>query len=502
MDRYQRVSAGVSRRAFLAGSVAAGAALASCSRSPSQSPQARYDLTAAITRAETGRPHSGRTVTATLTPQQVTVDLGGVDAHTLAYGDTIPGPLIRAHVGDEVAVRVNNRLDHPTSVHWHGIALRNDMDGAEPATPDINSGQSFTYRFSTPHSGTYWAHPHTGLDADYGLYLPVIIDDPQEPGDYDAEWIVVLDDWTDGIGQSPQQIFDGLRGQHMGQMPGMGGMPMMSGVGSSSLLGGDAGDVRYPYYLINGRVPGAATSFTAKPAQRIRIRIINAASDTAFRVALAGHAMTVTHTDGYPVVPTEVDAVLMGMGERYDVVVTAGDGVFPLVAAAEGKNAVARALLITAAGKPPDPDFQPTELNRRVGTADAFTATPDVGLPLGQPDVNLQANLTGGMMNYDWAINGQPYGSNQPITIKQGQKTTLGLTNTTMMWHPMHLHGHTFQIIKADGSPGPRKDTAIVLPRQNVGVALLADNPGIWMLHCHNTYHQAAGMMTSLSYTV
>ena len=95
--------------------------------------------------------------------------------------------------------------------------------------------------------------------------------------------------------------------------------------------------------------------------------------------------MTVTHTDGYPVVPTEVDAVLMGMGERYDVIVTARDGIFPLVAAAEGKNAIARALLTTAAGTPPDPGFLPTELNRRVGTADVFTATPDVDLRLGQP---------------------------------------------------------------------------------------------------------------------
>ncbi|MDH6247460.1 multicopper oxidase family protein [Mycobacterium sp. OTB74] len=501
MSRYQRASTGLSRRAFLAGSVAAGAVLASCARSPSQSNQPSLDLKAAINRTDARRPHSGRTVTATLTPQQATVDLGGVNAHTLAYGDVIPGPLIRANVGDQVAVTVTNHLDHPTSVHWHGIALRNDMDGADPATANIDAGQSFTYRFSAPHSGTYWAHPHTGLDADYGLYLPVIIDEPRERGDYDAEWIVVLDDWTDSIGQSPQQIFDGLRGQQMGQMPGMGSMPTMGGVGSSSLLGGDAGDVRYPFYLINGRVPAAPTSFTAKPGQRIRIRLINAASDTAFRVALAGHAMTVTHTDGYPVVPTEVDAVLMGMGERYDVTVTAHDGVFPLVAAAEGKNAVARALLTTSAGASPDPGFQPTELNRRIGTVDMFTATPDVDLRLGQPDVNLQANLSGDMMHYDWAINGKPYGSNQPIGIKQGQKAMLSFTNSTTMWHPMHLHGHTFQIIKADGSPGARKDTAIVLPKQTLGVAILADNPGIWMLHCHNTYHQAAGMMTSLNYT-
>ena len=502
MDGYLSAPAGLSRRAFLAGSLASSLLLTSCdwSKTPPK-PAASYDLKAAIDRTEAARPHTGRTVTAALTPQQASVDLGGISVRTLAYGDTVPGPLIRANVGDEIAVTVNNRLDHPTSVHWHGIALRNDMDGADPATPDINTGQSFTYRFSAPRPGTYWAHPHTGLDADYGLYLPVIVDNPREAGAYDAEWIVMLDDWTDGVGQSPQQIFDDLRGQRMGQMPGMGGMPMMSGVGSSSLLGGDAGDVRYPVYLVNGRVPTAATSFTAKPGQRIRIRLINAASDTAFRVALAGHVMTVTHTDGYPVVPREVDAVLLGMGERYDVQITAGDGVFPLVAAAEGKNAFARALLTTGAGTPPEPDFQPAELTRRVGTVDLFTAAPDVDLRLRQPDVNLQADLSGAMMQYDWAINGKPYGSNQPLGIEQGQKAILNFTNTTMMWHPMHLHGHTFQVIKSDGSPGARKDTAIVLPRHNLGVALVADNPGIWMMHCHNTYHQAAGMMTSLDYT-
>ncbi|MBX7450782.1 multicopper oxidase family protein [Mycolicibacterium sp. 3033] len=482
-----------SRRAFLSGTVTAVAALAACGRSPSPSAR-RFDMKAAIERTEAQRPHSGRTVSATLTPQRAPVDLGGIDVHTLVYGDAVPGPPIRANVGDELAVTVHNRLDHPTSVHWHGIALRNDMDGAAPATPNIGAGQSFTYRFSAPHPGTYWAHPHTGLDADYGLYLAVIIDDPRESGDYDAEWIVVLDDWTDGVGPSPDRVFDGLRNRGMGRMPGMGRV-------GSSLLGGDAGDVRYPAYLINGRVPAAPTSFIARPGQRIRIRLVNAGSDTAFRVALAGHQMTVTHTDGYPVVPTDVDALLIGMGERYDVLVTARDGVFALVAAAEGKNALARALLSTAAGSPPDSDFLPAELNGRVGTVGTFTAPPEANLWSGRSDVNLQARLSGGMMRYDWAINGAPFESRHPLGIRQGQSATLSFANTTMMWHPMHLHGHTFQIVTADGSPGARKDTVVVAPRQNVGVALLADNPGTWMLHCHNTYHQAAGMMTSLDYT-
>ncbi len=146
-----------------------------------------------------------------MTAQRTRVDLGGRIADTIAYNDVVPGPLLRASVGDELEVTIRNRLGHATSVHWHGLALRNDMDGASPATRDIADGRDFTYRFSVPHPGTYWAHPHTGLDADTGLYFPVIVDDLNDPGRYDAEWVVMLDDWTDGVGPSPVQIYDRLR---------------------------------------------------------------------------------------------------------------------------------------------------------------------------------------------------------------------------------------------------------------------------------------------------
>jgi FtsP/CotA-like multicopper oxidase with cupredoxin domain len=510
----------MTRRGFLAASVVGGVALVACGRSTTTSAPTGTIAPEVIAGAESARPHTGKTVTARLETGSADIDLGGTRARTWAYNSQVPGPLIRANVGDEIAVTVRNDLDHPSSVHWHGIALRNDMDGAAPATPNISPGSTFTYRFSSAYPGTYWAHPHTGLDTDYGLYMPVIIDDPAEPGRYDAEWVVMLDDWTSGIGTSPEEIFQGLRSMGMGgmgRMPGMGGMggmghmpgmggmgsmpgiPGVGGAGASDLLGGDGGDVSYPYYIINGRIPAAATTFTAKPGQRIRIRIINAAADTAFRVALAGHRMTVTHTDGFPVVPTDVHAVLLGMGERYDVVVTAGDGVFPLVALAEGKNSLARALLSTAAGRAPDAAFRPPELTGRVGTVETFTATKEVQLPTGS-DLDLPARLSGIMMEYGWMINRRPYDQTVPLIVRQGQRATLTFTNETMMWHPVHLHGHTFQVIKTDGSPGPRKDTVIVKPMQSVAVKLVADNPGIWMLHCHNGYHMEAGMMTTLNY--
>ena len=489
MNAGARQSARLTRRAFLAGTALAGVTLAACSRSPDVMPRS---LTDAIERTEARRPHTGQTVTAALNPRRCTVDLGGRAVDTVAYNDSVPGPVIRANVGDRLAVTVTNELDRRTSVHWHGIAMRNDMDGAAPATPDIGIGQTFTYDFTAANAGTYWAHPHTGLDADYGLYCPVLIDDPRERGAYDAEWIVVLDDWTDGVGRSPVQIFDDLSSEHMGHMS----------MSASSDLLGDGGDVAYPLYLVNGRVPTAPTTFSAKPGQRVRIRIINAAADTAFRVALADHPLTVTHTDGFSVDPIEVDALLIGMGERYDAVVTARDGVFPLVAVAEGKNESARALLRTGAGAVPDAGAAPAELGGRVGTAETFTATADVALDVERPDTELTAQLSGGMMRYEWAINGRPYGHHQPFVVREGQTSGLRFANSSMMWHPMHLHGHTFQVVNRDGGPGARKDTVIVLPRRSLDVTFAADNPGTWMLHCHNTYHQAAGMMTSIDYAV
>jgi FtsP/CotA-like multicopper oxidase with cupredoxin domain len=534
----------LTRRGFIAAGIAGGFAVAACSQNP-QPASSEAKMEAAIKAAEAARPHSGRTVTATLTSQQTDVDLGGVTARTLAFGSSIPGPLIRANIGDELAITVQNRLSEPTSVHWHGIALRNDMDGVEPATPNIHAGQDFTYRFSVPNAGTFWAHPHLGVEEDMGLYLPVIVDDPTEPGNYDAEWIVVIDDWTDGVGKSPQQLYDALTSSNkptMQNMPppasamptttpttptttktptatkgttttgttrtsGTSGTTSTSAaagapgeVGTSDLLGGDAGDIAYPYYLINGRIPAAATTLNAKPGQRIRIRFINTGSDTAFRVALSEHSMTVTHTDGFPVVPTEVDALLIGMAERYDVIVTAADGVFPLVAAAEGKNAVARALLVTGSGSQPDPQFRPDELTKRVGTIDMFTATTSVNLGAAEPNLNLPVVLGGDMAKYVWTINGEPYSKTNPLHVRQGQRAIITFDNQTMMYHPIHLHGHTFQLIKPDGSAGARKDTVVVLPEQKIDAALVADNPGLWMLHCHNTYHAYAGMQTRLDY--
>ncbi|MFI6436890.1 multicopper oxidase family protein [Streptomyces sp. NPDC050759] len=497
----------------------------------------------AVAATEQQRKSTGRRHELTLTAAPAMIDLGGgIMPRTWAFDGRTPGKEVRLSVGDTLVAELSNQLPDKTatSIHWHGIALRNDMDGVPPATQTaVRAGSTFTYRFIADAPGTYFFHPHVGVQLDRGLYAPLIVEDPKETLDYDDEWVVLLDDWVDGVTGTPDQVFaevrQGMAGMHMGQssspgadgmqghdMDAMAGMDMGDSAAPSSpsapassggvsmkfmlmgaesdLLGGDAGDVRYPYHLINGRVARDPDVHTSKPGRKVRLRIINAGGDTAYRVALGGHKLTITHTDGFPIRHQEVDALLVGMGERYDVLATLGDGVFPLVALAEGKNANGLALVRTGSGSAPDARVRPKELNGMIMTASQLRATDDVRLKSATPDVTHQVKLTGGMAKYNWAINGMPFTMKdpeaRPILIEEGQRVRLDFVNDTDMWHPMHLHGHTYQL----GTSGPRKDTAIVLPRRKLSVFFDADNPGQWMLHCHNAYHGEAGMMANVAY--
>ncbi len=443
-----------------------------------------------------------RVVERTLTAKPTTLDLGGTRVDTWAFGDTAPGPLIRANAGDMLSIRVDNQLPTDTTVHWHGIALRNEADGVPGLTQNpIATGDSYLYEFTAPDPGTYFYHPHVGVQLDRGLYAPLVIDDPGEPGDYDLEWILVLDDWIDGTGRTPDDVLaeltadDGNGSDPMGGMDGMGGMHMGDGGMGGGSPFGDAGDIDYPYYVINGRVPTAPDVLRGRPGQRVRLRIINAGSDTVFTVALGGHRLTITHTDGYAVQPHETDAFYIGMGERYDAVVTLQDGVFPFVAAPLGKQGQAMALVRTGAGTAPGPEVHPTELDGTILEATDLAPAEVARLSLRDPDTTEAVHLSGQMSPYRWAINGAPYGNNEPIVIDEGDRVRLALMNMTMMTHPMHVHGHTFALPN-----GLRKDTVLIRPMSSLSVDLQADNPGSWMTHCHNIYHGEAGMMIALNY--
>jgi FtsP/CotA-like multicopper oxidase with cupredoxin domain len=449
---------------------------------------------AQVLAVEAGR-HPGRVRDFRLTATAGQVDLGGLAVDTWSYDGRIPGPPIRVTAGEVVRATLVNQLPAETTLHWHGVALRNNADGVPHLTqPPLAPGGEFTYQFTAAHPGTYWFHPHAGAQLDRGLYAVLLVDDPNETLDYDHEWTVVLDDWLDGVKGTPDKVLAKLQdeGGHGGH--GQGGR-------SSRVLSGPGGDVAHPHFLLNGRLPTNPKTVRARPGSRLRLRLVNAGGDTAFRVALGGHRMTVTHTDGYPVKPVETDALLLGMGERYDVLVNLDDGVFPLVALAEGKDGAAFELVRTGAGTAPTPKVRPAKLDGHLVGYHELVPTEPVRLDDRKADQVIRMELTGGVTRYSWGFNGRPLTHDKLaehlVPIQAGQRIRLDLVNSTHMWHPVHLHGHTFAV---GSSSGPRKDTVNVLIEESLSLLFEADNPGLWVLHCHNIYHAESGMMAAFGY--
>lgn len=487
----------LSRREFigLAAAGYAGLVIGGCSSGPS-----RIEATSSeVARAEQRRRRPDAIVhDLSLTAAPLTLDLGGIPAPTWGYNELVPGPEVRVRAGDVIRARFTNQLPEPTTIHWHGIALRNDMDGVPGVTQEaVPPGGTFDYEFTLPDPGSFWFHPHVGLQLDRGLYAPLIVEDPREPGGYDREVNIVLDDWVSGIGATPEEALADLRagrGPHAAHAAG--------GGPRSEALDGAGGDVSYPLFLINGRQPRDPFVLRAGRGERLRLRIVNAGSDSPFRVALGGHRLTVTHTDGFPVEPVTVDALIVGMSERYDVIVTmAEEGSFPLVAVAEAKGNQAVAVVQVGGGAPALAQGTPRlpELGGRLLTLADLKATEAVTLAGGRPDRTHEVVLDGGDEGYRWTINGKVGMEAEPLDVKEGEKVRLVFVNRTTMFHPMHLHGHTFQVV-TPGSRGPRKDSAIVLPDERLTVDFVADNPGQWLVHCHNIYHMEGGLEVMLSY--
>ena len=490
------------RRRFLllTGSAAAAAVVVGCGGSKTNAHGSSGDASevgadsAEVARVEAKRRRPSAPVRDfALVASPYEFDLGGKVVKTWAFSDQIPGPLLRANVGDVLRVGLKNELPESTAIHWHGLAIRNDMDGVPGLTEGgIKPRSSFQYEFALPDSGTYFFHPHVGLQLDRGLYAPLIVDDPTEPGAYDREWIIVLDDWIDGVNGTPDDELVQLRTAMTGSATMAHNMTTGPSMNMrSALLGGDAGDVRYPYYLLNGRTNKDPETLTVRPGDRVRIRVINAGSDTAFVFGIQEHQMTITHADGLLVADEVADRVLIGMGERFDAMLTAGDGAFVCTAVAEGKGGEATAVLRTSPGaRVPVVASPPT-----AGALELASLASQGKQPVRSIDRQLRVALGGSMSNYRWTINEKAFPKTDPLRIREGEGVRMTLDNRSTMWHPMHLHGHTFTL-----PSGVRKDTVIVKPGQRIPVEFTADNPGQWMLHCHNVYHQEAGMSTVLSY--
>lgn len=420
-------------------------------------------------------------------------ELGGQLVQTWGYNGAVPGPEIRVTEGDTLRVNVQNRLPEGTTVHWHGLAIPSAMDGVPNLSqPPIKSGEDFVYEFLVPTTGTYIYHSHVGLQLDRGLYGSLIVEPKNEELVYDREYVLLLDDWVDGVSGTPEDALDEL-GRAGGGMGGMMGGGMMRG-----------GAVEYPSYLVNGRPPDEPETMSVRRGERVRLRLMNPAAETVFRFAVAGHKLTVTHADGLPVEPVEVDSLRIGMGERYDALLEANNpGVWQIGALAEGKNGLGRALLRyedNVESSPPPPDLRPTEMDGRLLAYADLKAKGLESFSGGTPDRTHRLTLSGGMGEYAWTIDGQHYPNADPLEVREGERVRFEMQNRSMMAHPVHLHGHSFQV-NNDGEHGPFKDTVLVEPHMGqISFDFVANNPGEWFFHCHNAYHMESGMARVVSY--
>ncbi len=273
-----------------------------------------------------------------LTIEEVRLDIEGRSTTATAINGSVPGPLLRFREGDDVTLRVTNKLHEDTSIHWHGILLPFDQDGVPGVSfPGIKPGETFTYRYTIRQTGTYWYHSHSGLQEQTGVYGPIIIDPAgEDPHPYDREYVVVLGDWTF---EDPKTVLSKLR-----KFPGYYNYQRRTlldlfrnadgkGFGSDlkdrlawARMRMDATDIAditgatYTY-LINGMGPEDNWTGVFRPGERVRLRFINAGAGTFFDVRIPGLEMTVVQADGQDVQPVTVDEFRIAIAETYDVIV-------------------------------------------------------------------------------------------------------------------------------------------------------------------------------------
>lgn len=464
----------ISRRAFLGMTAAFGAA--------------SLALPAAVRAAP-----SGRIVTAS----RRTIEVNGQAASVFGLHDQTSGrPGLWLEPGDPFALSLENALGEPTIIHWHGQTPPPEQDGVYQTgyVEPIASGTSRAYDF-TPRPGTHWMHSHHMLQEPALLAAPLIVRTAEDAAAGMQEHTIMLHDFSF---RDPAEILAGLSG---GGMSGMSGMKM--GAGGMGAMGmQDLNDIEFDAFLANDRTLDDPEIVTVDAGAPIRLRIINAASATSFWLDFGGVTAQVVAVDGNAISPIDGKLFPIASAQRLDIVVKVDAGTaLPVIAQREGDTARTGVILAT-----------PGAAIAKIGAA--TTASPAVDtsferivratqpLPDRPVDRKLSLTLSGGMSSYVWTLNGRQWEQREPLQVAAGERIELEMFNRSMMAHPMHLHGHHFQIVAVDGRKiaGAMRDTVLVPPMGQVRVAFDADNPGRWLLHCHNLYHMAGGMMTELVY--
>ena len=437
-------------------------------------------------------------------------------------------PGIRLAEGEQFRVELANESGTRTIVHWHGQLPPWTQDGFPwPQTPPIANGAVQSYDYA-PISGTYWMHSHHDMQEQSLMTAPLIVHSAAELREDRQEVVLMLHDFTF---RTPDEVLAGLTGTSVAAAqaiarkaeeapadrgntsvpePCIGGMAAPSAAMSGMTKSGPGGmqmhmdlnDVHYDAFLANDRTLADPEIVRVERGGRIRLRVINGASSSQFWIDLGELVGRVVATDGHPVHPAAGNRFPLAIAQRHDILIDLPRaGAFPILARLEGDRQQTGIVLATPGGHIPRiaggaQAAPPVDLSLE---ARLMAVEP---LPPRSADIVQTIVLGGGMTPYAWSMNGEYWPQVSPLMLTKGQRVEIDLVNRTMMAHPIHLHGHVFQVTAIDGRPiqGAVRDTVLVLPMGRVRFAFDADNPGRWALHCHNLYHMVTGMMTEFRY--
>lgn len=498
------------------------------------------------------------------------VNFTGKEKRAIAVNGQIPMPTLTFTEGDTAEIHVHNRLKESTSLHWHGLYLPNKEDGVPYLTQmPIEPNTTHIYRFPIIQNGTHWYHSHSGLQEQIGMYGSMVLlkreDDPTfRKGIDDLPYVpIILSEWTD---YNPDNVHRMLHNandwfaikknavQSYAEAIKAGHFKTKLTNEWKRMLAMDVSDVYYDKFLINGTSESQLSQF--KAGDKVRLRVSNGGASSYFWLTYAGGKMTVVANDGNDVEPVEVDRLIIGVSETYDVIVTipAENTSYEFLATPEDRTKSASIYIgsgikqlasplpklkyfegmkmmndmmrmngsmndmgmdmslqqmdmntvmypeITGEYKPKKSEHS-DHSNHTMPGSDIITlnyamlkSPTKTTLPKDAPVRELKFELTGNMNRYVWSMDNRVLAETDKILIKKGEIVRITLYNNSMMRHPMHLHGHDFRVINGQGDYAPLKNVLDIMPMETNVIEFEANLEGDWFFHCHILYHMMAGM--------
>ncbi len=427
---------------------------------------------------------------------------------TTLYNGQFPGPLIRLKERQRVVVDVHNDTDTPELVHWHGQMVPSDVDGAaEEGSPYVPAHGMSRISFVPRPAGfrIYHTHVVAGADLSRGTYSgqvgPVYIEPKDDPGAYDREVFLVLKEFEPAFSRGGDMAMDALTGAELPELRQIGKAADEEAKGTPKGY-----EVGYELFSVNGRMLGQGEPIRVKEGERVLFHVLNASATEIRSLALPGHVFRVVSLDGNPVPnPAEVPLLWIGTAERISAIVEMKHpGVWIMGDLSDDDRNHGMGIVVEYAGKSGKPRWSKPKLFRwdytLFGKGGGAPPTPDEIIEM----TVVKHNAADNGFNR-WTLNGQAFSMktmSPMFTLQQGKRYRLKFRNASDDIHPLHLHRHSFELIRVGGKPtsGVIKDVVMLGGFQEVEMDFVADNPGDTLFHCHQQLHMDFGFMALFRY--